>query len=165
MKDEECIWVSRESSEKWKRLKSEGAKRDQQEKVLDEYMQTVNEAVKRDFRSNLEGLDEDAAIFTGIVLKTRQAFEKAKNEHLDASYALWEKFDAEIPSVKKKTDEIVAALKPILDLIKEIEAGLKNIDTARLDRFLDGLRIVASFYGQERTMLEFLVNNFKKDEQ
>jgi len=34
--------------------------------------------VKRDFAASLEGLEEDAAIFTGLMLKVKQAFEKGK---------------------------------------------------------------------------------------
>jgi hypothetical protein len=33
------------------------------------------------------------------MLKVKQAFGKAKDEALEASYALWEKFDEEKPSV------------------------------------------------------------------
>lgn len=161
-KDEELVWVDKEFAEKLKKLETAKATREQQERVFDEYISAVTASVRSDFKANLENLEEDAAIFIGLCLKTRQAFEKAKNEHLEASYALWEKFDTEIPSVKKKTEAVVAELKPILDMVKAIDAGIKNIDIMRFERLLECLRAMASLYGQERPMLEFLVNNFKR---
>lgn len=158
--EQELVWVDQEFAEKLKRLDTERATREQQEKVFDEYIRAVTASIQRDFRANLEGLEEDAAIFAGLCLKTRQAFEKAKNEHLEASTTLWEKFDTEIPSVKKKTEAVVAELKPILDMVKAIDDGIKKIDIMRFDRLLECLRAMASLYGQERAMLEFLVNNF-----
>ena len=53
----------------------------------------------------VEAMEEDAAIFSGLMLKVKQSFGKAKDEALSASYDLWEKYDQERPSVEKKVTE------------------------------------------------------------
>jgi len=162
MKEEkkELIWVSKEFSEKWKKLEAEEATRETQNAVFDQYVKSVTDQVAKEFKVNLESLDEDAAIFTGLMLKVKQAFEKAKNEQLDASYALWEKFDAEIPLVSKKVASIVASLKPLKDELTEINALISKVNTHDIDRLNESVSTLAGTYGKHKEMIQFLIKNF-----
>ena len=157
----ELIWVSKEFAEKFKKMTDENATIEQQNKALDDYLESICVQVKKDFKENLESLDEDAAIFTGLMLKVKQAFGKAKDEHLAASYELWEKFENEIPSVNKKIGVILDTLKPLKDELKEINDLIGKIKTYDIDEFTSSLDLLSSAYGKQKEMVEFLVKNFK----
>lgn len=163
MKHEELIWVSREFADKWKELTSKEETRGQQEAVFNEYMKTVSDKIKEDFRCSLESLEEDSIVFTGLMLKVRQAFEKAKNEHLTASYDLWEKFEAEIPSIQGKVAKIVDVLKPLKDELDRINALLGSINTFQIENLNQAISLFASNYSTNKEMIDFLVTNFKRE--
>ena len=159
---EESIWVSKEFAERWKKVTTEVSNREQQEKVFDEYIKTVTDKVRDDFKCNLESLEEDAAMFTGLMLKVKQTFGKAKDEHLDASYELWEKFEAEIPSVNKKIDLLLKTLRPLKDELTEINKLVGQISTYDIDRLINSVDALSNSYGKNAEMVAFLVNNFGK---
>jgi hypothetical protein len=164
---EEIIWVDKEFAEKWKKLCDEEVTRDQQEKVFNEYMESVSEAVRRDFKANLEAIEEDAAIFSGLMLKTRQVFEKVKNEQLSAAYNIWEGFENDIIATNKKVDSVLATLKPLTEKLQEVESLYKRINTFSMERFIGVISSLSSTYGEPRSreMVEFLVKHFGKEKE
>jgi len=164
MKDDhqELIWVSKELAERVKKMQTEQATREQQDSVLNEYIESLKADVKRDFKCNLESLEEDAAIFTGLMLKVKQAFEKAKGEQLTASYELWEKFEAEIPSVNEKVNMLLKVLKPLKDELTQVNDLIGKIDTYDINRLNESVAHLASSYGKNKEMIEFLITNFGK---
>jgi hypothetical protein len=155
---EELIWVSAEVAERFKSMESI----EERSKAFDEYLEKVKEESKNEFKANLESLEEDVAIYTGLMLKVKQAFSKAKDEQLEASYAIWEKLDAEKPSIKKKTDSIVDMLKPITSELKEINVLIQGINTWNIKDLIESLRILSTLSGTNKEMLEFLVKNFTR---
>ena len=165
MKEKELIWVSKEFAEKYKVLENDTSKRDEQEKMFNEYLESVKESVRCDFKANLESIEEEAAIFTGLLLKTRQAFEKAKNEHCEASYALWEGFDKERGSIKEKTTKLITELKPLKDELIEINELMGKIKTYEMDRVIETIDKLNGLYGNSKAMIKFLVNNFKPTQE
>ena len=160
MEKQELIWVEKEFAERWKEMTNAKATREQQITVFAEYMDSVNRAVKEDFRASLEALDEDAAIFAGLMLKVKQAFGKAKDEHLTASYELWEKFEAEIPSVQGKIDSLVKVLKPLKNELTEINDLIGKINTHDIDKLIRSVDLLSNSYGKQKEMVEFLVKHF-----
>ena len=161
MDNQELIWVDKVFAEKYKELSTNKNKRDEQEKVFNEYLEKVQSDIRRDFQCNLDSIEEDAAIFTGLMLKVKQAFEKAKNEHLDASYELWENFDKEIPSVQDKVDKLVSVISPLQKQLAEINSLLSKISTWNIDKFNESISLLANTCGKNKDMIEFLVKNFK----
>lgn len=163
MDDKELIWVDKDFAEKWKIITNEKNKREEREKVFDEYLKGVTEEIQKDFECVLDGLEEDAAIFTGMMLKTKQSFEKAKNEHLEASYELWDKFEKEIPSTKEKTEKLLQVLTPIKGELTAIDSLLSKINTYNLDKFIESLSLLSGAYGKNKEMIEFLVKHFGEE--
>lgn len=163
-KEKDLIWVSKEFAEKFKALEKEENTREEQSKIFDEYLEQIQEKVKSDFKANLESLEENAAIFTGLMLKVRQSFEKAKNEHLEASYELWEKYDIEKGSIEEKTQKIILGLKPLKDELKEINDLLGKIRTYEMEKVIETIEKLNGLYGNSKDMIKFLVNNFKPKE-
>jgi chromosome segregation ATPase len=166
MKDSprDLIWVDKEFAEKYKKMESDKVKDEERLTVLTEYMKKLSEESRSDFKASLESIEEDAVIYTGLMLKVKQAFGKAKDEALDASYALWDGYQKELPSVKKKVNEIVSTLDPLKSKLEEINNLLSKIKTYDIDRFIETLNSLARSYGKSKEMIEFLVQNFKAKE-
>jgi len=161
MKEKEIVWVDKEFAERLKKLESEESTREQQDRVFDEYLAKISDYVKRDFAASLEGLEEDAAIFTGLMLKVKQAFEKAKDEQLTASYALWEKFEEEKPSISKKIAGLAETLNPLIDQLTTVNSLLDKLNTYNIDRVVESVSLLNGLYGGGKDMMEFLITNFK----
>lgn len=159
---QELIWVDKEFAAKVKMLETEKATREQQLKVFDEYIEKVNGTIRRDFQSNIEAIEEDAAIFTGLMLKTRQAFEKAKNEQLVGTEEIWENIEKEIPSMREKTQKLIDTLKPLKDELNEINGLLGKISTYNIDKLGQSVALLGNLHSKNREMIEFLMLNFKE---
>ena len=155
---DKLIWVDEEFADKYNAIESDTEKI----KVFEVYLKTVSDASKKEFKANLESLKEDVAIYTGLMLHVKQAFGKAKNEQLLASYKLWEKFEKDIPKVKQKVDKIINAIDPITKKTKELEEKIKNIQTWNIEKFIECIEKISGLYGKDKKMFEFLVNNFKE---
>lgn len=160
MNDKELIWVEREFAEKYKVLESERSKNEERIKTLDEYIDKIKDESKRDFKSNLESLEEDVAIYTGLMLKVKQAFGKAKDEQLNASYDLWESFDKEIPNITKKINEILEKLNPLEEKINKINSISEKIRTWNIDRLSESIVKISSLYAQDDKLIKFLLENY-----
>lgn len=163
MDNKELIWVEKEFAERYKVLESEKDKNEQRVNALDEYITKISYASRADFKANLESLEEDVAIYTGLMLKVKQAFGKAKDEALEASYALWEKFEEEKPSVSKKITEFCDMLDPLEKKLNSINEALGKIRTYDIDRLVETMAKLTSLCGTNREMFDFLINNFGKE--
>lgn len=164
MNDQELIWVDKKFAEEYNVLKSEKDQRDRQVEVFKEYMQSISEASKKEYRANFEDLEESLAIYNGLMLQVKQSFEKAKNEQLDASYKLWEKFEHDLPKTEKKVDNIIAVLNPLTVKLKELNDLIAQIRTWDIDQLAKSIEHLATLYGKNKTMVEFLVGNFHREE-
>lgn len=165
MNNEELIWVPKDIAEKWKKLKDDETSRDIQDQVFEEYIDKVKQEVSRDFRCNLESLEEDAAMFTGLMIKVKKAFETTKNEQLGATEVIWENFAKDIPSTKNKMDEIVSILNPLTKELKEISGLLNSLNFTSIERLVEVVGAVTRLHGDNKEMFEFLLKNFKYKEK
>lgn len=156
MKEQESIWVSKEFAEKYEAMKSPEKKIE----MFDGYIKGLMKESKEEFKSNLKVLDEDVAIYTGLMLRVKRAFEKAKNEQLSASYELWEKFEKELPSISKKIKTITDKLNPLIEKLENVEKLLGKINSYRMEDVIKTVERMTSLYGKEREMIDFLVKNF-----
>ena len=120
MKDEELIWVDKEFALKYNVLKEDKTKREEQIKIFNEYMENIQLKTRQAFKVQFESLEEDAAIYKGLMLSVKQAFEAAKSEQLKASYDLWDKFDEDLPDIKDKTKKIIDYLNPLIDKLLKV---------------------------------------------
>ena len=158
----ELIWVDKEFAEKFKQAETEQAKTGEKIKVFDEYLQSVQESARQEFEANLDILEEDAAIFSGLMLKVKQAFGKAKDEQLDASYKLWEKFENELPNIEEKIKQITDLVQPVEEKINTLNNLLSKIQTFNIENFVEAVGKISGMFGKDAKMIKFLVNNFKE---
>lgn len=163
-KEKELIWVEKEFAEKYKLIENDSNKSEERLKIFNEYMTTVSEKSKAEYKANLENLEEDLAIYNGLMLKVKQSFEKAKNEQLDASYKLWENFEKEIPSIEKKVKLLQDKLSPLsteLEKIKNIIDNIKIYDIEKLLKITSELNGYLSYENNTSNILKFLFENYK----
>ncbi len=158
--EKDLIWVEKQFAEKYKELESEKADRDIKNKVLEEYMESVLDASKRDFRANLDALEEDAAMFSGLMISVKKRFEDAKDEALNASYTMWENYEKEKDDIVKKINSIKNELIPLQENINDINESLSKINTYNLDKVADAVSKMEHMYNSNQKMFKFLVDNF-----
>lgn len=161
MDNKELIWVDGKFAEEYKKLDDDKTKRDEQIAMLNDYLDGVKATSRASFKSNLESLDEDVAIYKGLMISVKKAFEAAKNEQLQDSYALWEKFEKEIPDIEGKTAKIIETLDPLVTKLTEVNDLLMKIQIYEFDRLIDTVSKFANTYGESKEMVEFLINNYK----
>lgn len=162
MDGKELIWVDEEFAERFKEYESKENKLELQKKALDDYLLTVTDASKREFRASFNCLEEDVAIYKGLMISVKQAFEKAKDEQLKASYDLWEKFEDDLPSIKDKTEGIIKVLTPLHNKLTEMDALMQKVDTFNIDKLAESIRNISDMYGANKEMVQFLLKNFKR---
>ena len=161
----ELIWVDKEFAEEYKKLDDDATKREEQITMLNEYMEGIRKESRDDFKASLQGLDEDVAIYKGLMINIKQAFEATKNEQLQASYDLWEKFEKDMPDIEEKTDKIIKTLDPLVAKLTQINDLIGKIQTWDINKLIETIEKISTLYGNNKQMVEFLVNNFtpKKD--
>ncbi|RLC30414.1 hypothetical protein DRH13_04380 [Candidatus Woesebacteria bacterium] len=162
MNDYVTFTTDEETAKKFKSFESAENKRELQSTALNEYMEKVSDKSKEDFKVNLECLEESAAVYVGLMVQVRQKFEKAKNEQLETSYALWEEWDNERPNVEKKIKAITDSMIPLKNSIDEINKGIDGINLHRLEKILE---LVDKFNGMSdssKEVMKFLIENFNQ---
>lgn len=78
---------------------------------------------------NIQALDMEEAIlrYRADMLNFRDSFKKAKDEELNATYSLWEKYEEDIKSLKTKVNESVLALKPLSETLNQVANRLAQV--------------------------------------
>lgn len=156
----ELIWVEKDFAIRYNETLAEKGSAEQKAAALDEYLEKVKADTRDDFKANLESLEEDVAVYTGLTLKVKQAFGKAKDEALSASYALWEQFESEKPSVSKKVSAFVDLLDPLEKKLNAINVALGKIHTYNIDRLIETMQKLTGLCGKNREMFDFIIKHF-----
>jgi hypothetical protein len=159
MEGQELIWVKKEFADQYKTILDN----DEKERVLADYLKQVSEQAREEYQDNLESLEEHAAIYTGLMLKMKQAFGKASEEALSASYAVWEGFSKEKPKLQKNVDDMLAILKPLEQNLNTINESLAKINTWNIEKVSDAISRFTNLTGKSQEMFEFIVKNFDKE--
>lgn len=150
--EKELVWLPKDLAKKVESLKDS-----------DNFVLKYIEESKRDIKANLDSLDDEIVQYKGLMAKARSSFKEAKEDALEANYALWESFDNERKSLKAKAEQMVESLKPLTEELKKINEQLNNIHVYRFKEVIDVIDAFSNLYGDKREILEFLLKNYKKD--
>lgn len=164
-KKTDIIWVDEDFAKEYNKLTSDESKKAAWVEMFSEYVKTVNKASRDDFVASLDGLEEDVAIYKGLMLNVKQAFEKAKNEQLESSYELWLKFEEDMPIIKEKTQKIIDTLNPLCNKLTEMNDLMSKMNTYDFEKLISAIEKFAGLYGRNKDMVEFLFNNYKPDSE
>ena len=160
---EEHIWVDKDFADRWHELKSKKATREEQEKVFDEYCKQITSQVRKDFAINLESLEEDAAMFRGLMIKVKKTFEETKNEYLEASEAVWEKFEKEVPSIQKNIDRLTKLIDPLSKQLDVVKKKFETISTYNYKQVVELIQLVSSLNDKNKNTLDLILKYNKED--
>jgi len=133
------------------------------EKMVDAAIEQYFADSMKEIRSQLESLDDFTTEYKGLMIAARKAFKTASDEAVEKSYQVWEAFDAAAPSTRKKIQEVRDELKPLKQDLGEIKTALDKIDVYRLGEILKLIRELNESTPETRSMLGFLMNNYKKE--
>lgn len=130
-------------------------------KIIDKYI----EKLKSEYEENLRQVDEEVAVYRGLMIQAKNSFQKAVQEQLEANYAIWEQFDQQSTDMQKKVDALVNKLKPLKDAFEQIERQINRFDRHGIDSFTQSVdNLARAMNGPAKEMIQFLVDNFKKPE-
>lgn len=155
MEEKDLVWLPKSVAARIKELE----KASEQGDLVLEYV----EQSKRDLKTSLESLEDDVIQYKAQMISARKKFEEAKNAELDANYAMWEKFDVEKSTLKRKVGDAVGELKPLVDElnnVKKLMGEIRSYDIENLVKLINQLN--GNFYGETGNILKFLFDNYKK---
>lgn len=159
--DKDLVWVPKKLADEINAYKDPF-----HDKVV-ELMENYIDDSKNEWKMNFESLEEDLLMYRGLMVKTKKAFQEAKEEQCGAAYELWEKIEAEIPKTQEKIDKLIKLFDPLEKKLDKLNNSLAKINTYQIERFTElvaKLDSILSCEGQTSDMMVFLMENFKKGE-
>jgi hypothetical protein len=152
MNNEECVFVSKELADKIKSAKSD----DMQLAVIQEYLDNA----KKSMAGDLDGVEEDAIRFKGMLLSYKKAYKETLDAHTDAVYKLWDDIDGHLPNMKEKAkklisglDEVFPKLNNICNMLDAIEGKMSRINMYSLNQMVDLVDKVNSSSDETKSVL------------
>jgi peptidoglycan hydrolase CwlO-like protein len=159
--EKDLVWLPKELADKVNAYKDPFS--DKVVALMEKYIDDS----KNEWKLNFESLEEDLLMYRGLMVKTKKAFQEAKEEQCEAAYELWEKIDAEIPRTDEKIGGLIKLFDPLEKKLDKLNNSLAKIDTYQIERFTElvtKLDSILSCKGQTNDMMVFLMENFKKGE-
>ena len=151
------IWVPKEFGKEYEKVTDDNTRL----KLLEEFLATTRKDIREEYESSLKAMEEDALIYEGLALKTKQRFTEVKDEAVAAAYSVWQKYDEEVSKMKKKAQEMTTTLKPLVDELKGIEELTMKVNTFGVEKLTKAVEAMNNLHGQNKEMFDFLVKNFK----
>lgn len=133
-----------------------------------EFIAKLKEDAKKEFKNNLESIDEDIVLFRAYMLKAKESYRKTLQEECDSMYALWEEFNKKRDENKKKVNEILSDLLPIKTALTEIKDLINNIDNAapkwQLKDVVETFSMLHNMLENTKNteLVKFVIENYKK---
>ena len=151
------IWVPKEFEERYKKIDDNN----ERIRLLEEFLASAKKDLREEYLSSLKSMEDDALVYAGLALKTKQRFTEVKDEAIAAAYSVWEEYDKEVTQMKKKVQEMTTTLKPLADELKGIEELVTKVNTFGVEKLTKAVEAMNNLHGQNKEMFDFLVKNFK----
>jgi prefoldin subunit 5 len=152
--EKELVWLPKSVVEKIKQLENS-----------DNFIQEYLDQSKRDIRANFETFDDEVLGYRASMIKAKSEFQKAADEAIKANYAVWQDFEENKKSLRSQVESCVAELRPLTEEVDRLSKEIAKVKTWDIERFVDMIeKLKSHLYGEERNILEFLINNYKKKE-
>lgn len=117
---------------------------------------------RKNYKDNLEYLDEDIIMFRGLLVGVKKQYEEALNSQLSSEYKLWENIDEQRPKLKKKIEVLTDDLKPLTESLKEIDGLLKSINSWEIGKLVEQVSFLSSaLNGETGKMIRFICQKYK----
>ena len=147
------LYLPKSLAKKIKQLESGESHEDIVQSFLDES--------KRDIKNSLECLEDDVLEYKALMTKAKVAFREAKEEQLQASYELWEKFEEDLPSVEEKITKLINKLKPVERQLSQINDLLNGLSFYSIENAMELIGKINQMTSETKNIFKFLLENYK----
>ena len=157
MTDEtKLVWLPVELADKIE------AARDPASKENVDLINTYIDKARKEYKENLEMLDEDVLMFRGLLVGVKKQYKEALSEQLASEYEMWESIDAQRPRIKEKTQQLVDSLTPLSEKLKEIKGLLETIRSWEIEELTKNVSFLSShLQGETGEMIRFICTKYK----
>lgn len=157
MEEKELVWLPKSLAERIKGFTDNS----EYEAAIVKYI----EESKADFKINIESIEEDVLQYKAFMIKAKNAFREAKEEQLNASYELWDKFDGDLSKVRDYVSRVRKEIEPLKKDIEQLNSEISKISKWEIEGLLKLLQeINGQMYGETANMIKFLFDNYKKEQ-
>jgi len=137
--------------------------KDLEQDGINNFVEEYIAETKRDMKVSIENMDEDIIQYKAFMIDARKKFRAAKEEMLEANWALWDEFEEQQKFIYNKAQKAADQLKPLTEELQKITKLMNVIDNYKIESFLEILeKIKDHLYGEDRKILEFLTLNYKR---
>ena len=152
-KDYVCVWLPKSLAKSVKELENGVAK----EKIIRKFFEESKESMQ----DEVDDLDDYVKSYVGLMATAKQALRKAKEEQLNASYVLWEKFDKEIPDIEEKVKVLVQRLNPLESKLDDINQSLNSLSVYKAEQAVNVIEKLNSMSSDTKKMFKVLLESEK----
>jgi|WetSurMetagenome_2_1015567.scaffolds.fasta_scaffold00725_43 hypothetical protein len=78
---------------------------------------------------DLEGMEEDAIKFKGMLFSYKKAYKEALEAHSDAVDKLWNDIDGHLPNMKEKAEKLISGLDEVFPKLNDVCTALDTIES------------------------------------
>ena len=151
------LWVNKKTKEEFDGIDSDESKH----QWFLERLGGMKNRAKTEYKTCLEAMEEDVAMYSGLFIKVKKTFQDAIDAQLTKMYDMWEKYEEQKPRVEEKTKELVDIIGPLEEKIEKIDSMLTKINTFKFNQLIDVVQRVSGLYGDNEKMLKFIVEKYK----
>ena len=131
----------------------------------DNYIQEYIEGSKNEIKAGFDSFDEEILGYRAGMAKLRKDFQEAYKEATDSHYKAWQEFDKNRQSLRNMAEQAVKELLPLTQEVEKLNGMINKVNTWDIQRFIEMIeKLKSHLYGEDRNIIEFLVNNYKKKE-
>lgn len=153
MNDKDLVWLPKSLVKEVKKLESD----EELEKLILKHI----EDSKLSITAELAELDDQVLMYRGLMVKARNEFKKAKDEELESFTAIWDHYEKDIKNIRQKVEEVKNALQPLKDEVAAVKGMMNEIYVYDFKTLIGVIREFSQLYGENKNMIEFLINNYK----
>ena len=129
------------------------------------FIQEYIDASKREIKASFDAFDDDILEYMASMQLLKSKFKSAADEAIKANYQVWEDMDKKRLSLRTQIAACVAELNPLQEEVERLNVQLNKVNTWDIQRFIEMIeKLKGHLYGEDRNIIEFLVNNYKKKE-
>lgn len=148
------LWVTPEDA---KRIKDNQDNYTLQQTVINELFTKE----KKWLETELVQMDDEVLKYRSSLLRIREEFGKAYQEHVKKQEDLWNDIHKSVPSFQSKVQSIVRELEPLSAEVSRIDKALEKVSTYRIKEMLEVVKLIESLDSNKLAMFNSLVENFK----
>lgn len=153
MNDKDLVWLPKSLVKEVKKLESD----EELEKLILKHI----EDSKLSITAELAELDDQVLMYRGLMVKARNEFKKAKDEELESFTAIWDHYEKDIKNIRQKVEEVKNALQPLKNEVAAVKGMMNEIYVYDFKTLIGVIREFSQLYGENKNMIEFLINNYK----